>query len=152
MIKLRSKPTSWFLGPIQRAWQAGKSWKSAITHVIYRGFGNIRTGNIRTKLEIFGQLFVPEIFVGNIRTDFIRWEVSQSTIFSNIFYIFFSFDCFHSCRQNFDCLNFDFLSNFGRLGKPNYWIELDENPKLPSKSNFVFQNRASNLCRIIFSS
>ena len=27
-------------------------------------------GNIRTMLEIFGQLFAPENFVGNIRTDF----------------------------------------------------------------------------------
>ena len=43
-------------------------------------------GNIRTVLEIFGRLFVREIFVGNIRTDFVRREVFLSTKFPSIFY------------------------------------------------------------------
>ena len=59
--------------------------------------------------------------VGNIRTTFCPWnfhwkysdrffcrEVSLSTIFPGIF----TFDCFHSCRQHFDCLYFFYLSDF----------------------------------------
>ena len=43
-------------------------------------------GNIRTVFELFGRLFVCEIHVGNIRTDFLGQEVFLSTLFPSTFY------------------------------------------------------------------
>ena len=63
----------------------------------YRG-----VGNIRTLLKTFSRLFVDEIFVGNIRTDFFLCRL--------YFPAFPTFDL--CCRQHFDCLYFDYLSGF----------------------------------------
>ena len=68
--------------------------------MLYRGVGNIRTGNIRTTLEIFGQCwkysddflsvkFSLEIFGQNF--------FAEKFFYGLYFPAFFTFDCFHSC-------------------------------------------------------
>ena len=79
------------------------------------GIGNIRTGNIRTTLEIFGQCWKYSADFSSLK---FLLEIFGQTFFAEKFLCrlyfpeFSTFDYFHSCQKPFDSLYFDYLSIF----------------------------------------
>ena len=113
---------------------------SSINIVHYRGVGNIRTGNIRTTLKIFGQCWKYSDDILSVKFSL---EIFGQTFFAEKFFcrqyysVFSTFDYFDCCRLHFDCLYFDYLSS-PSASKAYYWIELDAKPKLSLGNNYKF--------------